>query len=370
MTEQQLLDYLSLLLIPTVGNITVKTLVSYCGSIERVHNTSKSQLLKIPGLGEKMVDTVLEAPQYRKRAERELKFIEKNQIRVLNYLEPDYPQRLKLCADSPVLLYFKGTGSLEFRRVLSVVGTRQATQYGRDICQKLVADLQDYNVLLVSGLAYGIDYQIHWHCAQQNLPTIGVLAHGLDRVYPLEHADLARKMMENGGIVSEFVSQVLPERDNFPRRNRIIAGMADGTIVVETPMKGGSLVTVRAAAAYNRDVFAFPGRVDDSMSAGCNWLIKQNQATLVESAQDIAAYYGWEKGESPKPDSTQTQLLLDLSEDELLIMNLLREKKTAHIDVICYYTALEQGTVSATLLNMEFRNLVKALPGSIYKLMY
>lgn len=368
MTEKDLKNYICLLSLPNIGNVTAKTLISYCGSVEGVFNASERSLRKIPGIGQVNVAAILQNQPYMDKAEAELAFIQKNNIEAISYLSPNYPRLLKECSDSPVLLFYKGSVPLDFPKMIAVVGTRNITDYGKERCMQLIEGLKKYDILVVSGLAYGVDYFTHLACVQHQVPTIGVLGHGLDRIYPSAHRDLAKRMVQNGGLLTEFSSGGLPAAENFPRRNRIIAGMTQGTIVVETSEQGGSIITARAAAAYNRDVFAIPGRVGDPMSIGCNWLIKKNTAIMIENAADIVAYYGWEsnKGTNTK---RQVQLPLDLSPEESKILTFLSEKRTAHIDVICYYTGLEHSSVSPNLLSLEFRGMTQAMPGSMYKLL-
>ncbi len=368
MTEKDLQNYICLLSLPGIGNVTAKTLISYCGSVEGVLNASQKSLLKIPGIGQTSATAILQHQQYMPKAEAEVAFIHKNNIEPISYLSPTYPRLLKECSDSPILLYYKGNTPLDFPKMIAVVGTRNISDYGKERCVDLIEGLKKYDVLVISGLAYGVDYFTHMACVQQQVPTIGVLGHGLDRIYPSAHRDLAKRMVQNGGLLTEFPSGGLPAAENFPRRNRIIAGMTQCTIVVETSAQGGSIITARAAASYNRDVFAVPGRVGDPVSIGCNWLIKKNTAAMLETVADLVDYYGWEsnKGTSIK---RQTQLPLDLSPEESQILTFLREKRTAHIDVICYYTGLAHSSVSPNLLTLEFRGITQALPGSMYKLL-
>lgn len=357
---------IALSLIPNIGDILAKRLVAYCGSPEAVFEEKKSSLEKIPGIGASYAGSVVNHSVFA-RAEEEIKFIEENNITPLFYLDKNYPKRLTHCEDSPVMMYYKGTADLNATKVISIVGTREATEYGKKQCEKLIADLAAQNVIIVSGLAYGIDIYAHKAAIEHEVPTICVLAHGLDRIYPTVHKSTAKKMLENGGWLTDFTSLTKPNRENFPRRNRIVAGISDATIVIESKKKGGSLITADIANSYNRDVFAFPGKVDDVCSEGCNNLIKQNKAALIQSAADIVYILGWEqmkKATAPK----QTPLLIKLSAEEELLVNALKGRASVTIDDLCFESRLPMNKVSALLLTLEFSGIVKSLPGKAYGL--
>jgi DNA processing protein len=265
------------------------------------------------------------------------------------------------------MLYFKGDTDLNAKKVISIVGTREATDYGKDLCEKLIRDLAGYEVLIVSGLAHGIDAYAHRAALDQNLPTVCVLAHGLDNMYPAINRPLAMKMLEQGGWLSDFMSRTKADKENFPRRNRIVAGISDATIVVESKAKGGSLITAEIANSYSRDVFAFPGRVDDLSSAGCNNLIRQHKAALVQSAADVIYMLGWEKTigiNSP----IQKQLFIELKPNEELIVSILKEKQQLPIDDLCLLCKLPMSIISSVLLTLEFAGIIKSLPGKVYRL--
>lgn len=357
---------IALSLIPTIGDIRAKRLVAYCGSVEAIFKEKKSNLEKIPGIGSIYADAVLNHSLF-DRAEEEIKFIEENNITPVFYLDKDYPKRLTHCEDSPILLYFKGNADLNAEKTISIVGTRDATEYGKSICEKLIADLAIHNVTIVSGLAYGIDICAHRAALENNLSTICVLAHGLDKIYPAIHKSTAQKMLENGGWLSDFTSKNIPDRENFPRRNRIVAGISDATIVIESKKEGGSLITATIANSYNRDVFAFPGRVDDVCSEGCNSLIKQNKAALIQSAADIVYIMGWEQTKISKAP-IQKKLFVELKPEEEILVNVLKEKKSVTIDDLCFATNMPMSKVSAFLLSLEFSGIVKSLPGKMYRL--
>lgn len=357
---------IALTLIPNIGDILAKRLVAYCGSVQAVFEEKKSSLEKIPGIGSMHASAVINHTIF-ELAEEEIKFIEKNNIQPLFYLDSDYPKRLTYCEDSPVMLYYKGNVNLNSEKIISIVGTREATEYGKKMCEKLIADLAIHNVLIVSGLAYGIDICAHKAALDNGLPTVCTLAHGLDRIYPAIHKLTAQKMLENGGWLTDFTSKTAPDRENFPRRNRIVAGISDATIVIESKKSGGSLITADIANSYNRDVFAFPGRVDDVCSEGCNNLIKQNKAALIQSAADLIYILGWEQTKNVKAPQ-QKKLFLELSADEEVLVNVLKEKDSVTIDDLCFATKLPMSKVSGLLLTLEFSGIVKSLPGKAYRL--
>jgi DNA processing protein len=295
-------------------------------------------------------------------------FILKNGIQTFFYLDENYPTRLKGCTDAPIILYYKGNANLNERRIISVVGTRNATNYGKEICEELIRSFSEktYPVLVVSGLAYGIDVHAHKACLKYNIPTVGVFAHGLDKIYPALHAPIASKMLDNGGLLCDFVSETAIDRQNFLRRNRIIAGLADATVIVESAEKGGALVTADIANSYNRDVFAFPGRSTDPYSRGCNKIIKLNEAVLVENAADIEKAMNWDIKVGSKK-AIQTSLFVELTPEEQKLVDLLKEGNR-FVDEITIETQMPMSKVSALLLGLEFKGLVLSLPGKVYRL--
>jgi DNA processing protein len=358
-----LLHQIALTLVPGVGDINGKKLVSYCGSAEAVFKESKKNLMKIPGMGEATANSIASHHVF-PRAEDELVFIEKHRIKPLYFLDNDYPHRLKHCMDSPILLYTKGIANLNCDKVVSIVGTRRASEYGKEVCDKIVEDLAELDVLVVSGLAYGIDTQSHKSALHYGLNTVGVLAHGLDRLYPQQNSALAEKMLEQGGLVTDYMSNTNPDRENFPKRNRIVAGLCDALVIVESAIRGGALITANIANSYSRDVFAVPGKIHDKYSEGCNFLVKTNRASLMQSAQDIKYIMNWlEKPVIGK----QTKLFRELSKDEHLIMEILKENGESSIDFIVLKSKLASSTIAAVLLNLEFDGMVKSLPGKIFK---
>lgn len=358
---------IALSMIPGIGNVTARNLVAYIGSVEGVFREKEKNLIKIPLVGEINAQKIIRQ-NVLEHAKREVEFIRKNKIKTFFYLEENYPVRLKNCNDAPIMLFYKGEANLNEDKIIAVVGTRNATGYGKEICEELIKSFaqRNYPLLVVSGLAYGIDIHAHKACLKYNIPTVGVLAHGLDMVYPALHAPVAAKMIENGGLLSDFTSETQIDRQNFLSRNRIIAGLADAVVVIESAGKGGALVTADIANSYNRDVFAYPGRSNDIYSKGCNNLIKQNKAILIENQADIEKAMNWDVS-SQKPKSIQTSLFVELSDDEQKLMDLLKQGER-FVDEITTESHLPMSRVSALLLGLEFKALVISLPGKMYRL--
>jgi DNA processing protein len=363
-----LLHQVALTFLKNIGPTLAKSLIAHFGSAEDVFNATPVKLLKVPGIGEKTVNQ-LDFDTALKKAEKELDFVQKNGIEVIFYTDNRYPKRLKGCNDSPVLLYAKGNANLNAKRIISIVGTRNATDYGKQLCKALVDELQQHDVLVVSGLALGIDVAIHKECLKLNTSTVGVLGHGLDRMYPSQNRSIAEKMLENGGLLSEYPSGTIPDRENFPQRNRIVAGIADATIVVEASIKGGALITAEIANSYNRDVFAFPGRIGDEFSEGCNFLIRNNKAALLTSAADLAYILGWENGKNSKPVLEQFVLPIDLSAEERLIFEIIQQYNgPLAIDDLSIKTNMTTSKLAMNLLNMEMQGYIRSLPGKMYRI--
>lgn len=364
--NNDLLYQIALTLIPGVGSVTAKKLIAYSGNAEAVFRSNKSALQKIPNIG-KVTASTIASSEVLKTAEKELTFVEKHNIRALSFLDDEYPERLRNCDDGPVVLYAKGNTDFNVDKVISIVGTRRATTYGKELCERLIKEFMElgYHPLIISGLAYGIDICAHKMALKYKLPTVAVLGHGLDTLYPAQHRNTAIEMLkQEGALLSDFTSGSAIDPANFVRRNRIVAGMADATIVVESAEKGGSLITAGMAFDYSRDVLAFPGRVGDKSSAGCNKLIRINRAALIESAADVAYALNWN---SPEQQSTQLPLFnLELSENEQRIMDSMKEVPSKSIDDICIDTGLSVAAASAALLSLEFSGLVRTLPGKSY----
>ncbi|MDB5191926.1 MAG: dprA [Segetibacter sp.] len=360
-----LIYQIALTTIPNIGPVQAKILVNAFGNAEGVFKAKKDTLEVIDGIGEVKANSI---KQYNNFAsiEDELKFVETHKIQPIFITDPSYPQRLLKCYDSPTLLYYRGTANLNATKIISIIGTRNNTEYGKQVTEQLVTELKPHDVLIISGLAYGIDSIAHKSAVQNNITNIGVLAHGLDKIYPAQHTSLAKQLLLNGGLLTEFRKGTLPDRHNFPKRNRIVAGMADCTIVVETANRGGSMITAELARGYNRDVFAFPGRINDSKSAGCNYLIKTNKAVMLTDTTQLVQALGWQQKKIAK--QPQRQLFIDLSPEETVLMQLLQERETVHIDEIFLKSGLTSSTVAAAMLNLEFQNIVTSLPGKMYKL--
>lgn len=352
--------------INSIGPISAKSLISYCGSAEEVFKAKKSQLLKIPKIGQSAVE-VLKKSDPEALYSPELAFIEARQLQIFSYRDSDYPARLKQMLESPIIVYYRGEADLNAKRMLAIVGTRKATPYGTTQCQKIISGLKDYQVTIVSGLAYGIDACAHRQSLEVDLPTIAVMGTSFETLYPASHRSLAAKILQNGGILSEFPSGARMDKENFPMRNRLIAGMTDGLLVIESAKKGGSMISATFARSYNKDVFALPGRVNDSVSSGCNHLIKTNQAALITCAEDIAYHLNWEKcGE--QSSGQQAELFEPLQPVEKEIVNIIQQNPNIHIDKLVLLVKSTPGEIASHLLQLEFKGLIKSLPGKRYML--
>ncbi|MEI6949595.1 DNA-processing protein DprA [Paraflavisolibacter sp. H34] len=365
--KSELLYQLALTLIPNIGDVHAKILVQHFGSAGAVFRAGKGEIENIEGIGTVRARCIREFHDF-DRAEKEIGFLERYGIRPLFLTDPDYPQRLLNCYDSPTLLFYKGAADLNASWVVSIIGTRHHTDFGKAFTEKLVKELAEEKVLVVSGLAFGIDGAAHKAALKHDLPTVGVVGHGLDTIYPSEHAGLARDMARHGGgLLTEFLSTTKPDKHHFPLRNRIVAGMSDATVVVETAIKGGSMITAKLADSYNRDVFAVPGRPGDAKSAGCNHLIKYNKAILLTGADDLLEVMGW-KERKKEAGPHQRELFIEMTPEERQVVELLQEKGTAHIDEINLRSGLSSSSVAAAMLNLELQGLIATLPGKLYKL--
>ena len=353
-----------------LGLVGACNLIREMGTAGDIFRYRKELPERIPGVTGKLVEA-LDCPEAFKRAEEELLFAEKNNIQCITFSDERYPARLRECEDAPLALFYRGNASLNALRVVSVVGTRHATPYGEEICRQFMKDLAEAcpDTLVVSGLAYGIDIHAHRAALQNGLPTVGVLAHGLDRIYPSSHRETAVEMMDNGGLLTEFMSGTNPDRQNFVKRNRIVAGMCDAVVVVESAAKGGALITAELAESYHRDCFAFPGKVTDTYSAGCNRLIKTNRASLVLSAEDFVEGMGWKGAHTNKTQPIQRQLFPDLSEDETKIVEALQKSKgSVQINTLVIETNIPIHQISTLLFELEMKGVVQVLAGSMYRL--
>lgn len=364
--NEEWLGRIALRLVPGIGDRLFKILIANCGSANAVFAEKGRALFRIPGVGTSTVRNILsEKPFF--RAEQEMAFMERNSISAWYYLDEDYPQRLKWCDDGPVILYYKGNIQLKGQPILAMVGTRNATTYGLRFCEQFINELTPYSPVVLSGLAYGIDIKCHRAAIDNKLQTLAILGHGLDRIYPAVHSKDAWKIMEHGGLVTEFMSGTKPDRENFPRRNRIVAGMCDAVMVVEAARKGGALLTAELANSYNREVFAVPGRVGDTFSEGCNYLIRTNKASLISGVKDLEYLLNWEK--SMAVPSRQQQLNFDLTDAESSLLNLLREKENpVEISSICQVLDKPVQYALQLLMGLELKGLVTSLPGKSYQI--
>ncbi|MBS1919328.1 MAG: DNA-protecting protein DprA [Bacteroidetes bacterium] len=363
--NQELLYQIALTQIPNIGSVQAKILIEHFGDISAIFKVKESSLKKIEGIGEIRAHSIKSFTDFSK-AEIEIEFIIKFKIKPLFITDKDYPKRLLNCYDSPTLLFYKGSADLNTSKVVAVIGTRNHTEYARQLTDKFINEISEQNVLIISGLAFGVDALAHKAALKNNLQTVGVLAHGLDQIYPNEHTGLAKDMIKyGGGLLTEFRSNTKPDKHNFPIRNRIVAGMSDAVIVVETDIKGGSMITAELANGYNKDVFAFPGKVNDLKSAGCNFLIRNNKAILITKATDFIQSMGWEEKKKTSLKK-QKELFIELTEDEKKVIKILQEKETVHIDEINFRSGLSSSAVAAAILNLELKNAIKSLPGKIY----
>lgn len=362
-----MLEKIALTKIQGIGPKLSRTLLAYSGSVEGVFSNSKKQLMSIPGIGEIAANSIL-SKSFMKDAEDELHFIQRHNIDVLWIEDKTYPHRLRDCEDAPIVMYYKGNGSLNPPKTVSIVGTRNATSYGRKICEDFIHQLKELEVQIISGLAYGIDVHAHRNALKQSLSTIAVLGHGLDRIYPAAHREVASKLIEQGGLLTEFPSGTNPDRQNFPMRNRIIAGLADVTIVIEAAIKGGALITAEIANTYNRDVCAFPGGIDQEYSAGCNYLIKTNRAHLIRHAKDLCYLMNWDQEDKSKTAKQLSLIPETLTKDELKVFNYLKDKEQGTIDEISIFSEWPQSKLAIILLEMEMKGHLMSLPGKVFKL--
>ncbi len=364
MEASELFYTLALLKVEGVGDIMAKKLMNHCGSAEAVFKTKTQQLAAIDGVGTMLLKNLKDQSVFDK-ANKELEFIQNNSINVSYFQNENYPDKLKHCVDAPVLLFTAGNIDLKNRKIISIVGTRQITSYGTEFCKKLIEDLTPINPVIVSGFAYGVDIVAHQLAMENNLQTIGVLAHGLNQIYPKNHKKYMAKMEQNGGFMTEFWSSSNPDKENFVKRNRIVAGMAEATIVIESAERGGSLITANMANDYNRDVFAVPGRTTDKYSTGCNNLIKTQKANVLTSAADLVYMLNWDIKEEPK--AVQKQLFVSLDNDEQKIYDYLLKSGKELMDIIALECEFPIYRVSSILLNMELKGVIRPLPGKLFE---
>lgn len=364
MKESELFYLLALQKVEGVGDIIAKKLLSHFETAEAIFKTKASHLATIDGVGNVLIQKLKDQTVFEK-AELELKFIQEHKIHAAFFQEDNYPERLKHCIDGPILLFASGNIDFQKRKMISVVGTRQITSYGMDFCKKLIADLAPLDPIIISGFAYGVDILAHQAAMENQLQTIGVLAHGLNQFYPTAHKKYSAKMQENGGFMTEFWSSSNPDKENFVRRNRIVAGMSEATVVIESAEKGGSLITANMANDYNRDVFAVPGRNSDKYSQGCNHLIKTQRANLLTSAADLIYMLNWDIEKEIQP--IQKQFFVTLDKDEQKIYDYLQRKGKALLDIIALECDFPIFRISSVLLNMELKGVIRPLPGKLFE---
>jgi DNA processing protein len=366
--DSTLVHRIALSLLKGIGPVNARNLVAYCGGVDPVFTDPKVKrsLEKVPGIGPKLIASITDRSVL-KTAEKELAYVRKHKLRMLFYLDAEYPRRLKQCADAPVLLFMQGNADPEAQHMVSIVGTRTPSEQGRKLCIELVEGMAELGATIVSGLAYGVDIVAHRTALKHGLPTIGCVAHGLDKLYPAEHAATAKEMLERGALVSELTSGSSFAPGNFPARNRVIAGLSDCTVVVESGPKGGSLITADIANSYDREVMAYPGRPTDPRSEGCNRLIQQNKAALVTCAKDVLTLMEWlPKAGKPKP--VQASLFTELLPDEKALVDIIKARGKVGIDELCIESRIAQQKAASILLNLEFNGVVRSLPGKVYAL--
>jgi DNA processing protein len=365
MEKDELFYYLALQSVEGIGPVNARMLIEHCGSAKKVFDENQHKLKLIKGIGPLMLRELKSATPL-KKAEYEMCFMEKHKISASTINDQTYPSKLKYCHDAPLVLFQKGKFDIRQRKIISIVGTRMMTAYGSQFLSEFIHSIKKHDPIVISGLAYGIDSCAHLESIKNNVSTVGVLAHGLDRIYPRSHYKLAEKMLEQGGLYSEFWSGSAPEKANFVKRNRIIAGISEATIVIESADRGGSLITADLAASYNRDVFAVPGRVKDTYSKGCNMLIKSNKAAMISSVKDLEYVLGWSSDLSQKP-SVQKELFIVLDTNEKLLYEHLKKVKKTLLDQLSLEIGLSIQSTLMLLLQLELKGLVKSLPGKCYQ---
>jgi len=363
MSDQRLFQ-IALTKIVGIGSKRGKQLVAYCGGAEGVFKEKKSALLKIPGIDAYLADIIFQADS-ESLARADIEYIDKNSVKTTFFLDEDYPTRLTHVEDGPLLLYSKGNFRPSPSKTVAIVGTRKPSTFGKEICEQLITDLQSYNIQLISGLAYGIDSCAHKKACNLQIENLAIMGTGIDQLYPASNRALANDIKSCGALVTEYPLNARADRENFPRRNRVIAAMADVIIVVQSAAKGGSLITAEFGNQYFKDVFAFPGRINDAEFAGCNALIKQHKAHLLMSVADIAYIMRWEEKEESTP--IQPQLFVELTEDEENVLQALQSKESVGIDKIHSQAKVNISQLSSILLSLEFKGIIRSLPGKRYQ---
>ena len=373
MTEQETLYMMALTQMPSLNLTNLHLLIEELGSASAIYENRKDLKQLLPSANRKFLDGMGNFDAFLPRAEQEMEFCRKGRIQCLGLLDEAYPERLRSCPDAPVLLYYRGTAGLNARHVVSMVGTRQVTPYGRDLCRQFVRDLRQLcpDTLVLSGLAYGVDIHSHRAALEEGMETVGILAHGLEQIYPRMHRDTAKQMVGQGGLLTEYMSHTPIDKRNFVQRNRIVAGMADAVVVVESAAKGGSLITADIALSYDRQVWAFPGRTSDSYSAGCNNLIFQNKASLLPGAEDFCQQMGWTDDlrlRKQLSEGVQQELFADITDEEQRIVAALAKADSKQINVLAIETDIAVGKLSSLLFSLEMKGIVQMLVGGKYRL--
>jgi DNA processing protein len=364
MHEEQLFQ-IAITMIPEIGAVHTNALIANFGSASAIFQAKKKEIGLVNGIGERKAKLIKDFTNF-SAAEKELNFCLKNNFQIIFQTDDTFPKRLLNCSDAPVLLYFNGNCNLNAGKVISIVGTRNNSDYGKQVAEQLISALPNQNLLILSGLAFGIDAIAHKAALKNKIPTVGVLAHGLDRIYPQLHKNLSKEMLAEGGLLTEFRKGELPDKHNFPKRNRIVAGMADATIVIETATKGGSMITAELSSTYHRELFAVPGKITDTKSGGCNQLIKDNKANLFNGTADFLEWMGWmEKKVFPKK---QRLLIYEFTKEELLIADLLRNSEGKSIDELYLKSGLSSSAFASAILSLELQNAIAALPGKMFRL--
>jgi len=365
-TDKELICIIALGMVPAIGDINAKKLIKHLGTAEAVFNESYRNLILIPGIG-KTIASNLCSREFVDKAYEELDYIRKHDIKVICYDENEYPVRLKDCPDSPILIYFKGNANLNNQKIISIVGTRNITRRGKDICEAFIKDLAiEYPELIItSGLAYGVDITAHKSALKENLKTLAVLGHGFRTIYPSAHLAVAKQIISQGALITDFPSFEAPERNNFLKRNRIIAGISDATVVIESGRKGGAMVTADIALSYNREVMAVPGRPGDRLAEGCNLLIKSNRAALIESAGDVIYNLNWQRIHSEEKQKKLFPENLSPLEEE--IFALFNEHDELASDQISNTLGKPLHQLSSALLKLEFSGHISSIPGNMYR---
>lgn len=365
--DKDLVYKIALTQVPGIGSVLAKNLIGYCGGVHEVFQKSTTFLQKVPGVGSVLSQNIKNFTDF-SNAEQEVRFIEKNGVKPVFFLDADYPTRLRNIPDCPIMLYTRGSEQLSPAKSIAIVGTRKMTEYGKQFVSQFLEEIAPYKPTVVSGLAYGVDIWAHKQCLKYGIDTFGVVAHGLDRLYPAIHANVAKEMLSsNGAVISEYTSGTMPDREHFPMRNRIVAGLVDAVIVVESAAKGGSLITGELANQYNRDVYALPGRMGDTYSAGCNYLIQNHKAHLLQTANDVVKGLNWDV---KLVENKQRQLFIELSNDEQRIVDIIRETQEIGIDQLMALSDMNTSTIAITLLELEMKNCITSLPGKRYQTLY